>query len=387
MDTNSAYNRPHSNREMYAPFQHAPIKQGPFALTSLLSPPEPKRQDSFQTSPSFSMSRTPSSSSNYTVPQYTMTKSKQAPSLISPPVSPQTAAKEQGRRDEGDGARDPVLFPSGQDMTVATEPLFSPVERIDELIDEHVAARIATGVVNAPPAEDYRVIVEALSQIRFQSSVSEAIRKVTPQVWTRDEIKWEKHYLAQGPQKGKKKLTSPSYRPLAPAPAGVQKSRVTIPRTKNQPKTKRVTQTPQPSNHVLPQSVPSPTHTPRAVKNSAFFDNWAQLPDYCPPFPDNFGSKSLKADWKGAALDLSNDVFRQELHPAELNLASTLRLGCAMYLTSKRQIFNARREALKIGKEFRKTDAQQACNIDVNKASKLWTAFEKVGWFNEEHFR
>jgi hypothetical protein len=43
--------------------------------------------------------------------------------------------------------------------------------------------------------------------------------------------------------------------------------------------------------------------------------------------------------------------------------------------------------ALRIGKEFRKTDAQQACKIDVNKASKLWTAYDRVGWFDSEHFQ
>jgi len=35
-------------------------------------------------------------------------------------------------------------------------------------------------------------------------------------------------------------------------------------------------------------------------------------------------------------------------------------------------------------KDFRKTDAQQACKIDVNKASKLWTAFDKAGWFQNK---
>jgi predicted DNA-binding ribbon-helix-helix protein len=86
-------------------------------------------------------------------------------------------------------------------------------------------------------------------------------------------------------------------------------------------------------------------------------------------------------------LDLTNDPDRHMLHEAELNLASTLRLVCATYLCSKRRVFEARIEALKIGKEFRKTDAQQACKIDVNKASKLWQSFEKVGWFNPEYFR
>ena len=85
-------------------------------------------------------------------------------------------------------------------------------------------------------------------------------------------------------------------------------------------------------------------------------------------------------------LDLSNDPDRHLLHEAEVNLAATLRLSCATYLCSKRRIFQARIEALRIGKEFRKTDAQQACKIDVNKASKLWSAYEKVGWFRKEYF-
>lgn len=75
------------------------------------------------------------------------------------------------------------------------------------------------------------------------------------------------------------------------------------------------------------------------------------------------------------------------LHEAEINLAGTLRLSCATYLCSKRRIFQARLNALRIGKEFRKTDAQQACKIDVNKASKLWTAYDKVGWFNRSYFQ
>ncbi|KAF7539606.1 hypothetical protein G7Z17_g12393 [Cylindrodendrum hubeiense] len=75
------------------------------------------------------------------------------------------------------------------------------------------------------------------------------------------------------------------------------------------------------------------------------------------------------------------------LHPDELTLAGNLRLDCATYLTSKRRIFERRLQCLRNGKEFRKTDAQQACKIDVNKASKLWTAFDKVGWLDAEWVR
>jgi predicted DNA-binding ribbon-helix-helix protein len=95
----------------------------------------------------------------------------------------------------------------------------------------------------------------------------------------------------------------------------------------------------------------------------------------------------LKADWKGQVLDLSADPDKHLLHEAEVNLAATLRLSCAVYLSSKRRIFMARVACLSRGKDFRKTDAQQACKIDVNKASKLWQSFDKVGWFNPDYFR
>lgn len=116
--------------------------------------------------------------------------------------------------------------------------------------------------------------------------------------------------------------------------------------------------------------------------------DYAALPDYTPSSATLPGSgKGLKADWRGHPLDLSRDSDRHVLHDAEVALASTLRLSCAQYICSKRRIFMSRLECLRNGKEFRKTTAQQACKIDVNKASKLWTAFDKVGWFEPRHMK
>ena len=116
--------------------------------------------------------------------------------------------------------------------------------------------------------------------------------------------------------------------------------------------------------------------------------HFESLRDFSPPtasLPAN--NKSLKIEWSSHnPLDLSADPHRHLLHEAELALASTLRLSCATYLCSKRRIFLKLQEAHQAGKEFRKTDAQQACQIDVNKASKLWVAFEKVGWFDRSRF-
>ena len=127
---------------------------------------------------------------------------------------------------------------------------------------------------------------------------------------------------------------------------------------------------------------------PRALGTNRDDTDYNSLEDLSPPV-STLGSnaKALKADWKGQMLDLSNDPDRHLLSSAEVNLAATLRLSCATYLCSKRRIFEARVRALNVGKEFRKTDAQQACKIDVNKASKLWTAYDRVGWFKPEHFQ
>ncbi len=126
----------------------------------------------------------------------------------------------------------------------------------------------------------------------------------------------------------------------------------------------------------------------RVIGTSREDTDFNALPDFAPPtstLPPN-NPRALKAEWRGQPLDLTNDPHRHLLHVAELHLASTLRLSCATYLCSKRRIFMARLDALRIGKEFRKTDSQQACKIDVNKASKLWSAYDRVGWFAPEHF-
>lgn len=85
-------------------------------------------------------------------------------------------------------------------------------------------------------------------------------------------------------------------------------------------------------------------------------------------------------------MDLSVDPLRSKLHPAELVLASILRLPCDLYLDSKKRLFLEKVYKQKKGMPFRKTDAQKACKIDVNKASRLYSAYEKVGWLDNRHF-
>lgn len=127
--------------------------------------------------------------------------------------------------------------------------------------------------------------------------------------------------------------------------------------------------------------------SPLAVQQAALIDE--SIPDYSPdPYTTlpKGNNRCLKIEWKGQPMDLKNDANLDKLHPAEVLLASTLRLPCNVYLDSKRRLFYEKVNRMRSGMPFRRTDAQKACRIDVNKASRLFAAFEKVGWLNDRHF-
>ncbi|KAF9579499.1 hypothetical protein BGW38_004219 [Lunasporangiospora selenospora] len=86
--------------------------------------------------------------------------------------------------------------------------------------------------------------------------------------------------------------------------------------------------------------------------------------------------------WKGQPLSIVGKLGYERLHPYEEHIASTLRLSPAQYLSCKRILIMASREYLANpdGKQFRKSDAQKLCRIDVNKTSRLWEVFAKIGW-------
>ncbi|EDO15792.1 hypothetical protein Kpol_1040p5 [Vanderwaltozyma polyspora DSM 70294] len=125
-------------------------------------------------------------------------------------------------------------------------------------------------------------------------------------------------------------------------------------------------------------------NTPQYIPNMS----WEKLPDYSPPLstipPNNV--KVMKVEWKGSPMDLSRDPLKDKLHPAELVLAQILRLPCDLYLDSKRRLFLEKVYRYKEGLPFRRTDAQKACRIDVNKASRLYAAYEKIGWLEDSNF-
>ncbi|KAF8970995.1 hypothetical protein BGZ46_010361 [Entomortierella lignicola] len=86
--------------------------------------------------------------------------------------------------------------------------------------------------------------------------------------------------------------------------------------------------------------------------------------------------------WKGQPLAVVGKPGYELLHPHEVRIASTLRLSPAQYLNCKQTLILASRAYFSNpdGKQFRKSDAQKLCRIDVNKTSRLWEVFAKIGW-------
>lgn len=294
---------------------------------TLMSPPESTPMDSFNRKPEKMIERLP----------------------LSPPVSP--AVKSALPVEEVGGARDPILFE--QTTPVSQPPLFDDEDN-RRLVESHIAARKPEPFRTASPprTSEYELVLEFKSQVAKQ--------------YNDDRRKWRARELAQLRQDDALR-TARRYPTIAPAS-----------RTIRLPKPVGVIKKVRASKPVVRSDTPDR----RVAREDKDF---ALLPDLCPPL-SSLPSKpnSLKVDWKGAPIDLRSDPNASLLHPDELLLAGNLRLDCATYLTSKRRIFIKRKECLQIGKEFRKTDAQQACKIDVNKASKLWAVFEKVGWLDEK---
>ncbi|KAJ5539190.1 hypothetical protein N7513_007522 [Penicillium frequentans] len=285
--------------------------------------------------------------------------------LPSPPVTPYTGTKkrhshtaEQMEREVG-SSRDPVLFPRHESIAGEEQPLFGPIHSSPEaVVEQHITSHMARfdSKRNKPTRDEYLLALSCVPIVSTQYNRN-------PVAWAREERETLERQLALMNRYRPTDLAA-KLKKIAPAPKkAAMTPRVQRTRVKRTPKS-----------------------TPKQQTMDTF-DSPLALQDFSPPL-DTLGSnaKALKADWKGQMLDLSNDPDRHMLSPAELNLASTLRLSCATYLCSKRRIFEARVRALGVGKEFRKTDAQQACKIDVNKASKLWTAYDRVGWFKPEFF-
>ena len=365
-------------------------------------------------SPTIKSARSPpaANKSSYS-PENTLApmSSRQSPTvptrvLPSPPVSPWPVRQYKEHSKDGKiavedaedayGPKDPVLYPdsSSQAEQSVDEPLFPSepsMKAAQEIVSKHIATHRFKNKVSPPTREEYLLALSCVSTVGrgYNQNPGAYLKR------TRDET--EDQYWKSKRICGKPGVRVQSHIAIAPAPSQRQAKKMIkaastaspIQRVKRTPKS-----TPKASPITKSLSYPPKAHSesPDARVPSAKRPedvDYNALADYSPPTTSlpSGNPKSLKADWPSSnILNLSNDPDRHLLHEAELNLAGTLRLSCATYLCSKRRIFAARLNALRIGKEFRKTDAQQACKIDVNKASKLWTAYDKVGWFHKSHF-
>ncbi|KAF1979195.1 hypothetical protein BU23DRAFT_549224 [Bimuria novae-zelandiae CBS 107.79] len=380
--------------------QKTPAKQ--ISVSSLLSPPEMKRSESFGSSATPSIATTSFSSFATMGPQPQYAKFSQTPqlqhnsaatyALASPPISPYESNVQQGNMDPEDrmdeDVLDPQLFrPSEAGSSVAAdEPLF-PQEQAHptspDPITRHMESAEYAQLRSQPTREDYELAVTVVSNVYD-------LYNKNPRAWFLQERKFDREISQKRDGTHKRE----PLKKLAPAPTSRSQARlpkVGIPRLARSPRAPRVQKrTPRAQvydsfSEAGPSSASPKPARPAGTRDDTDFNS---LPDYSPPLGTlgTGNSNALKTEWKGSALKLTDDPDRHLLHEAEIPLAGTLRLSCATYLCSKRRIFQARIEALRIGKEFRKTDAQQACKIDVNKASKLWSVYDKVGWFDPKYF-
>ena len=110
---------------------------------------------------------------------------------------------------------------------------------------------------------------------------------------------------------------------------------------------------------------------------------------------DKLGPNAMKVEWKSSKKFYApqeatrfQNLKDVKFHPKEIDLAGTINMvHFAQYEESKRLIFQFWFERKSKNLSFTKTHAQQAAHVDVNKASALWTAFDKVNWFSDEAFR
>ena len=341
-------------------------------ISSLMSPPD-QVLDSFN----YGAVQKPAS----------MGKLPMQPLPMSPPVSPyHKAVSHTPATPPSHAINDPVLYPTDGESVASPPqvPLFAPTELEDHrrLVEEHLRSRPAGifGGVAPPRREDYELALTFRTQVMKHFNAN-------PKGWVRKE-----RALLEADRRASisRYPTLMPAKPLAAKPARIHRTdRVSKPSShnataSNSPRPIRsIAAGAVPNKRPAPRASPTPEPSRRAVAPNREDKDFNSLPDYCPPTDTlNGRPNSLKVEWKGQPIDLSHDMHRHLLHPDEVHLAGALRLDCATYLTSKRRIFERRLRCLVSGKEFRKTDAQQACKIDVNKASKLWMAFDKAGWLH-----
>ena len=364
------------------------------SISSLISPPEAKPLDSFDGTETVNESLVqPQRLSTYL--EKPKPKPKAVKILPSPPESPLRKPKHHVSHYEEYRSKhlqsDPILYPNGSGSNPFA-PLFAdPIEDIEQarVVDEHIRKRNVNPRSNddpqsenteKPTREDYLLVTGFVSKVctTYNQDPGAYLKRA------REEVD-ENFHLSKRLRVGSgDKTSSPlksrkDFRALQPLTN----------KAKSAPR-KHAPSSRQTSGHVAKPSVNRASAAPRRVvskKHEGNNTNYQDVPDFSPPvstLPNN--PRALNVEWQGSLLDHKDDPLRHLLHEAELHLASRLRLSGESYLLAKRRIFVGRVNNYIRGKKFTKTDAQSCGHIDVNKSSKIWTAYEKVGWFDRGHF-
>lgn len=371
------------------------------AISNLMSPPELKTHDNF--------SHVDEAATASTTSLHAEGKGKgKAKPMISPPESPGIASFSYPGT-TAVATRDPILYPSSQAFTASTAPpLFTQAKhdqlhenvdtRVEEAVEKHMRHSPGYLFEVRPAKEDYELAAAVCLVSKLGQCFNADQRRWCRQ--QRELLKSDNQARANRRDREKQELRASlaarlskhptPIQPRAPPPVNDEirvsdkalkphrPSRVTKPAGAD-PKPRR------PSNEAPPKSASSPRSIPDASPSADGKDrHFSSFPDYSPPLntlPDK--PSYYKVEWKGPPSDLTDDPYRHLLHPREIPLAETLKLDGALYLAAKRRFFIRRLECARIKKPFRKTDAQQACRIDVNKASRLWTVYDRVGWLDE----
>lgn len=377
----------------------------------LISPPEQTPYESFDQGQLATMN------TSSMLPPMQRAKGNPAQQPPSPPISPLKKPTNQVQRTTpGSNVKDPILYP--EELTGPAQPLFSnrrpsSVEAID--ITRHMNARrqkpLKRGVKapNRRDYEDFAYVVTAWNgayeRLRTDAERAAYQQAELAQVRLDDRARLGAHAGNHNNNKPTKKYHTTSHKLLKAKPDGATITAKDVVASATGPHSPhKITKSGRPSAKPRAKASPAAEEKKSKVSKTQTVDiDYNHIPDYCPPV-DILDSKkmSIPSVSNPRPFEDSELHLLSLLHPQEQDLARNLRIGPATYLTTKRRIFVDRlyfyyfekevreeqeaegvRDKLFV-KDFKKTHAQYAGKIDVNKSSKLHEAFDSVGWFDRK---
>lgn len=331
----------------------------------------------------------------------------------SPPVSPEKKPDNQVQTTTaGSSVKDPILYP--EELSSPIQPLFNNNRRYSvnaNDITRHINARRRKPLkygVQAPERLDYEHFahVVTLWSGAYERLTTDAQRAAYQRAELAQVISDHKARQAARVVAKPTKRPTTSHKLLKAKP---DRTSITVkdvvasatgPRNSDKI-TKPVRQATKPRAKASPAAAEEKKS--KSTKTQTVDIDYNHIPDYCPPL-DILDAKKMSIQTVSNPRPFEDAELHllPLLHPQEQDLARNLRIGPATYLTTKRRIFVDRlffyhfekevqqeqeaegtRDRLFV-KDFKKTHAQFAGKIDVNKSSKLHEAFDSVGWFDRK---